>query len=101
MLQNENVESEFTHNYKGANPSAFHDIEDVGLRAINRGAIMANIFERHTTKSPTGASQLLAKDFSLMARELDIYLEKVPKNERGAARDAMTAHLNKRGYNES
>lgn len=99
MQQNVNVESEYSHNYVGAKPSTFHDVEDKELRDMNRGAILANIFERYTTKDFRGNEQLLPKDFSLMARELDEYLSRIPQKERGYANKCMRVHLKERGYN--
>lgn len=103
MPQNANVEKEthYDHNNRGTNPSHFNDVKDLELRHTNRGNIMANIFERYTTKTPSGARQLLSKDFLMMSRELGMYLDKMPENERGSARKAMMGCLKKRGYNES
>ena len=98
LEQIEKEEKEFAHNLRGSKPSTFHDVEDGDLRAKNRGAILANIFERYTSKDTRGSEQLLAKDFSLMARELEVYLERLPKGDRGAANQCMRLHLQERGY---
>ena len=95
----ENVKN-YVHNNKNTNPSLFSEIEDPVLRNKNRGSVMANIFERHTTKDRLGASQLLPKDFSSMSRELEAYVLSIPKRERGKAKECMMEHLGKRGYSE-
>lgn len=103
MQQKENEESEkhYAHNNKGTNPAGFEDVEENELRHANRGAIMANIFERYTTSTPQGNSQLLSKDFASMSRELNAYVLNIPKKERGKAKKCMIDHLEKRGYRES
>ena len=98
MQQKENEEREYQHNYRGSKPSTFTDVEDAELRNSNRGAILANIFERYTTKDSRGREQLQARDFSLMTRELEDYLSRLPRMERGIAQSHMRAHLSKRGY---
>ncbi len=102
MPQNASVELEFPHNYKGTDPSLFLDIEDVNIRCSNRGAILANIFERYTTRNTrTGAKHVLPKDLSMMLGEMDVYLSHFPSEERGQCRRMMEYHLSKRGYNET
>lgn len=99
MLQNENVE--YTHNLKGMPPAAFHDIEDPILRAKNRGAILANIFERYVTEDGYGNMSLQPKDFAMCTRDISAYLDRMPKRDRAPARRAMFDHLDQRGYGES
>jgi len=78
-------------------PAIFDDVEDKTLRIRNRGAILANIFERYTTSTPKG-DVLLPKDLAMCMRELDEYYSRMPKHEVRAAKDAMMTHLKDRGY---
>jgi len=100
LEQNENEESEvfYAHNNTKTNPSLFNDVEESDLRHANRGAIMANIFERFTTENAAGVKQLLPKDFSTMTRDMDAYLTSIPSPERGKAKQYMRKHLTERGY---
>lgn len=97
MQKSENVEIEYEHNLRGAPPATFHDVDDPILRAQNRGAVLANIYENYVTETPRG-TQLLAKDFAMCTRELDRYLGLLPDHERGDARKEMFNHLERRGY---
>ena len=103
MLEKENVESEkyYAHNNKGERPSSFNDVTNRDVRHANRGAILANIFERYTTETPQGNKQLLPKDFAMMTREMDNYLSGIPRHEKGKAKESMMEHLKERGYRES
>jgi hypothetical protein len=79
-------------------PSDFSDIEDAALRHKNRGAILANIFERYVDDRCT-PPRLLAKDFAICMREIDNYSTRIPRHERGLAKGEMMRHLKERGYN--
>lgn len=97
MQQSEEGQSEYAHNLRGAPPAVFEDVDDYELRAYNRGAVLANIYESYVTEAPRG-TQLLAKDFALCTRDLDSYFSMMPEHERGDARKAMMEHLARRGY---
>jgi len=93
LQQKENGEKE--HNKLGMPPSTFNDIKDVYLRDRNRGAILANIFERYVDEK---TNTLLPKDLSLCTRAIDQYIGRIPKKQRLGARDAMISHLTLRGF---
>jgi len=90
-----NVNVENAHNLDGLPPSDFSEVQDVELRNKNRGAIMANIFERYVDEK---IGRLHPKDFRMMSREMDTYTSRIPKKERRKAKLAMMEHLDKRGY---
>lgn len=75
--------------------TVFDEVANEGLRAKNRGAIMANIFERYVDQR-TG--RLPIRDFGLMSREMDSYTSRIPKKERALAKKEMHLHLANRGY---
>lgn len=91
-------EKTYTHNLRGTSPSLFNDVHDVRLRNQNRGAILANIFERYTYKNHKGEKSLIAKDFPLMLREIEKYLSQIPNDEHEDAKKEMVKHLEDRGY---
>lgn len=119
MQKNENIEKEYEHNLHGAPPATFIDVDDPFLRARNRGAVLANIYESHVStvvKTAKGewevitpenaylhidkrkSSVLLANDFAMCTREMDRYLSLIPQHEHGDARKEMMVHLERRGY---
>jgi len=98
LQQSVNVEKEFSHNNRGNAPSNFANTEIEGWRAVNRGAILANIFERYTITDLTGASKLNARDFKLMLGEMASYLKGLTTKEAADARKEMRVHLLKRGF---
>ncbi len=93
MQQSANVEKE--HNGLGMPPSDFKDIKDASLRDRNRGAILANTFERYVDEK---TNTLLPRDLALCTRAIDQYMGRIPKKEQRAAREAMIIHLAKRGF---
>lgn len=93
-----NVNEENVHNRRGMPPAIFDDIEDADLRAYNRGAILANIYERYVSDDVNGDKCLTARDFNLCSRDIDEYLQRMPRRERAKARVQMFIHLGNRGY---
>jgi len=100
LEQNANVEKEKTHNLKGMPPSTFGDIVDKDLRSYNRGAVLANIYERHTSEDSRGNIQLTSRDLASCTREIDNYLYGMSRRERQTAREQMMVHLRIRGFYE-
>ena len=100
LQQNANEESEivYDHNKAGMPPSSFTDVDDPQLRTYNRGAVLANIFERYVDAR---SRQLLPKDLTMCVREIKSYLESLPKHERDDANASMHVHLEARGYREN
>ena len=100
MQPNVNEESEivYEHNLHGMAPANFTDVEDEKLRTYNRGAVLANIFERYV--DPVKGS-LTPKDLTMCIREIQQYLLDIPEHERNAANVSMHEHLTARGYRES
>lgn len=99
MLQNVNEENveHYSHNEPGMPPSTFIDVEDYALRTYNRGAVLANIFERYVNPR---TRTLLPRDLLLCTREIKQYLNDLPEAERNDANAAMHIHLEERGYRE-
>lgn len=97
MQKSENEEVEYAHNLAGAPPADFSDVENPMLRAKNRGAVLANIFEKYVTETPKGTF-LAADDFAMCTREMDAYFERMPDEEKVWARRQMMVHLERRGY---
>lgn len=98
MKLGQNVNDENAHNLDGSPPSDFSEIKDLKLRAANRGAVLANIFERYTTEDCNGGVHLLPQDFRICTREIDHYMARIPRNEKGQAKKEMYSHLDKRGF---
>ena len=94
----QNVSEENVHNLNGRLPSDFSEVEGVELRNQNRGAVLANIYERYTTEDSDGGVYLLPQDFRLCTRELEHYMARIPRNEKHAAKSQMYLHLEKRGF---
>ena len=99
MQQREREESEKTHNLEGMPPSDFSDVDDKDLRNRNRGAVLANIYERYTETNAKGQVYLTAKNLATCTREMDKYLEGMSRRDRQNAREAMMRHLHNRGFN--
>lgn len=96
MRQKENEESvHYSHNDAGTLPATFCDVEDETLRHFNRGAVLANIFERYVDKV---TRKLLQKDFVMCIREIEQYLGLIDKDEHDDAKASMRVHLEDRGY---
>lgn len=100
MQPNVNEENEivYNHNLSGMAPANFTDVEDEELRRHNRGAVLANIFERYV--DPIKGS-LKPKDLMMCIREIQQYLLEIPEHERDAANASMHEHLTARGYREA
>lgn len=100
MQQNANEENEivYEHNSAGMPPSSFNDVDDVQLRTYNRGAVLANIFERYVDAA---SRKMLPKDLTMCVREIRSYLDSLPKHERDDANASMHVHLHARGYREN
>lgn len=98
MQQNENEENVvYAHNLRGSAPSSFADVKDETLRTYNRGAVLANIFERYVNPK-TGKME--ARDLTMCLREIHEYLVNLPEPERQHAHASMFVHLENRGYRE-
>ncbi|MCP4364986.1 MAG: hypothetical protein GY800_06760 [Planctomycetes bacterium] len=98
MQQNaseENEAVEYDHNLPGMPPSTFEDVDDPELRIYNRGAVLANIFERYVDREKR---TLLPKDMTMCIREIQQYLDFLPEHERADANASMRVHLEERGY---
>ncbi len=65
---------------------SFNHIKDIKLRSQNRGAILANIYEVYRQVE----DQLLYS--------LDVYLNKIPKEDQAISKYCMLVHLEKSGY---
>ncbi len=98
MQQTENVENVHSHNLDGAAPSTFNDVENMCLKHRNRGAVLANIYERYTSEDAKGNVQLTQSDFVLCTREMDKYLSGMSRRDRQHAREEMMVHLENRGF---
>ena len=98
-MENE-IEEEvhYEHNDAGMPPSSFEDVEDVNLRTYNRGAVLANIFERYVDAA---SRKMQAKDLTMCVREIRKYLDSLPEHERDDANASMHVHLHMRGYREN
>jgi hypothetical protein len=99
LLQHANEKNEETveydHNKSGMPPSSFNDVEDVELRTHNRGAVMANMFERYVDHR---TMTILPKDLLMFTREVQQYLNELPDGEREDATASMHVHLEMRGW---
>lgn len=70
--------------------SIFEEIEDEGLRARNRGVVMANIYEDN---------QINGSNISMSGTKAIVsYFQQIPKDERLVAREAFKNVLKERGY---
>ena len=78
------------NDYKGY--SIFNDVKDEELRNLNRGTVMANIFEDHPreeeleTTTQKGAFLIFG------------YMNSIPKEEREAVCTQFTRVMKERGY---
>ncbi len=70
----------------------FNDIENLQLRANNRGAVLANITEDYLGSGVISGERL--DDF---ISDYDGYLKQFPIDERAAAKVAYKTELRKRG----
>ncbi len=72
--------------------SNFYEVENLELRAHNRGCVLANITERYLDNGGISAKRL--EDFLL---ECSCYIKQFPVDERAAAKVACKTELTKRG----
>ena len=72
----------------------FNEVENRQLRSYNRGAVLANIYDKHFKNT----KQIKVTSFADMLGEISAYLDKIPDNEKGEAQSEMILHLRKRGY---
>lgn len=95
-MQQQNEENvHYSHNNREELPATFCDVEDEILRNFNRGAVLANIFERYVDKR---TKRLMGHDFVRCIREIEQYLGLIPENEQADAKASMRIHLEERGY---
>lgn len=72
----------------------FNDIESRELRDYNRGAVLANIHEQYVTDGVLQGGVLRQ-----WLEAINSYLNRIPSDEHQSAKDAMSLHLTKRGFN--
>ncbi len=82
-----------TQNVNEESVSSFNDVSNAGLRAYNRGAVLANIFEDHYRDG--GMPVRLLPSF---IQESDTYLHTIPEDETSDAKASMREHLKGRGF---